>query len=416
MIQFNQYKLSNGLTVVHHFDDSTQLAVINVLYNVGSKHENENKTGFAHLFEHLMFGGSVNIEDYDTELQNVGGDNNAFTSNDITNYYLTVPANNVETGFWLESDRMLSLNFNQEVLDIQKNVVIEEFKERYLNQPYGDVWLKILPLAYKVHPYKWPTIGKNIEHIEQATLEDVKDFFKRFYCPNNAVLVVAGKITLESCKNLTEKWFAPIPEQKFTPVVYDVEPKQTKARTETVFADVPADMIIKAYHMPSRLNKNYYAADLLTDILGAGKSSRFYINLVKNKNVFSELDAYISGDIEAGLLMIEGKLAAGIDMETAEKAILEEINILTTKGLIENELEKVKNKSETNIAFNNMTALNKAMKLAYAWALGDLNLVNTEIDSYTNVVESDVINVAKNIFQETNCSTLYYLSNKIHAK
>lgn len=408
MINYNQFKLSNGLTVIHHFDDSTQLCVLNILYNVGSKHENPDKTGFAHLFEHLMFGGSVNIEDFDEELQNAGGESNAFTSNDITNYYLTLPAHNIETGFWLESDRMLSLDFSQESLDIQRNVVIEEFKERYLNQPYGDVWLRILPLAYKVHPYSWPTIGKEIKHIEEANLEDVKAFFKNFYCPNNAVLVVAGNMDLDTCKTLAEKWFGPIPAQDLKKPDYQQEPKQTEARFETIYANVPLDMIVKAYHMPARVDAAYYAADMLTDILGNGKSSRFYTELVKKQNLFSELDAYISGDVEAGLLLIEGKPSKGVSMEIAEKAINTEIEKFLANGLLPNELEKIKNKTETNIEFNNMTALNKAMKLAYAWVLGDVDLVNKEAQMYMNVQDADVMQVAKDIFNPNNCSTLYY--------
>lgn len=404
--------MANGLHIIHHFDDSTQLCVLNMLYNVGSKHENPDKTGFAHLFEHLMFGGSVNIEEFDTVLQDASGESNAFTSNDITNYYLTLPANNIETGFWLESDRMLSLDFSQESLDIQRNVVIEEFKERYLNQPYGDVWLKILPLAYKVHPYNWPTIGKEISHIENATLEDVKTFFKNFYCPNNAVLVLAGNLELETCKILVNKWFAPILSQNYVKPSYSQEPKQTEARTETLYADVPLDMIVKAYHMPARTDEKYFAADMLTDILGAGKSSRFYVDLVKNKNLFSELDAYISGDVEAGLLMIEGKLSKGVSMGTAENAILNTLEDFKNNGVGTNELTKIKNKSETNIRFNDMTVLNKAMKLAYAWVLGDIELVNTEADSYLKVTEADIINIANQILIPTNCSTLYYLSKK----
>ncbi len=412
MIKYNQFQLANGLHIIHHFDDSTQLCVLNMLYNVGSKHENPDKTGFAHLFEHLMFGGSVNIEEFDTVLQDASGESNAFTSNDITNYYLTLPANNIETGFWLESDRMLSLDFSQESLDIQRNVVIEEFKERYLNQPYGDVWLKILPLAYKVHPYNWPTIGKEISHIENAKLEDVKTFFKNFYCPNNAVLVLAGNLDLETCKILVNKWFAPIPSQNYVKPSYSQEPKQTEARTETLYADVPLDMIVKAYHMPARTDEKYFAADMLTDILGAGKSSRFYVDLVKNKNLFSELDAYISGDVEAGLLMIEGKLSKGVSMGTAENAILNTLEDFKNNGVGTNELTKIKNKSETNIRFNDMTVLNKAMKLAYAWVLGDIELVNTEADSYLKVTEADIINIANQILIPTNCSTLYYLSKK----
>ncbi|MCF8428511.1 MAG: insulinase family protein [Bacteroidia bacterium] len=416
MIKYNQFKLANGLHVIHHYDDSTQLCVLNMLYNVGSKHENPNKTGFAHLFEHLMFGGSVNIEEFDTVLQDASGESNAFTSNDITNYYLTLPANNIETGFWLESDRMLSLDFNQESLDIQRNVVIEEFKERYLNQPYGDVWLKILPLAYKVHPYNWPTIGKEISHIENATLDDVKTFFKNFYCPNNAVLVLAGNLELETCKTLVDKWFAPIPSQNFVQPNYSQEPKQTAARNETVYADVPLDMIVKVYHMPARTDEDYFAADMLTDILGAGKSSRFYVDLVKNKNLFSELDAYISGDVEAGLLMIEGKLSKGVSMENAENAILNILEDFKKDGVGESELTKIKNKSETNIRFNDMTVLNKAMKLAYAWVLGDVELVNTEADSYLKVTEKDIKEIANKILVPTNCSTLYYLSKQNDTK
>jgi predicted Zn-dependent peptidase len=408
LIQYNTFTLDNGLTVIHHQDESTQLCVINTLYNVGSKHEDPNKTGFAHLFEHLMFGGSVNIEEFDEELQNAGGESNAFTSNDITNYYLTLPSNNIETGFWLESDRMLSLDFSQESLDVQKSVVIEEFKERYLNQPYGDVWLKILPLAYKVHPYSWPTIGKEISHIENATLDDVKSFFKSFYCPNNAVLVVAGNISLEKCNMLCEKWFAPIPKQQINKPQYQKEPKQTEARKETVYAEVPQDMIVMAYHIPARTDKGYYVADLISDILGAGKSSRLYNALVKKNPMFSELDAYLSGDIDEGLLLVEGKLLPNISMEEAENAIISELDKLKIAEVEELELQKVKNKSETNILFNDVGSLNKAMKLAYAWVLGDIELVNKEAEIYLSVNHKDIKQLASEIFDLNNCSTLYY--------
>ena len=408
MIQYNTFTLDNGLTVIHHQDESTQLCVINTLYNVGSKHEDPNKTGFAHLFEHLMFGGSVNIEEFDEELQNAGGESNAFTSNDITNYYLTLPSNNIETGFWLESDRMLSLDFSQESLDVQKSVVIEEFKERYLNQPYGDVWLKILPLAYKVHPYSWPTIGKEISHIENATLDDVKAFFKSFYCPNNAVLVVAGNISLEKCKTLCEKWFAPIPKQQINKPPYQKEPKQSEARKETVYAEVPQDMIVMAFHIPARTEKGYYVADLISDILGAGKSARLYNALVKKNPMFSELDAYLSGDIDEGLLLVEGKLLPNISMEEAENAIISELDKLKIAEVEELELQKVKNKSETNILFNDVGSLNKAMKLAYAWVLGDIELVNQEAEIYLSVNQKDIKQLAKEIFDLNNCSTLYY--------
>jgi zinc protease len=400
--------MNNGLTVIHHQDDNTQLCVLNLLYKVGSKDENPNKTGFAHLFEHLMFGGSINIPEFDTPLQFAGGENNAFTSNDITNYYLTVPASNIETGFWLESDRMLSLDFSQKSLDVQKGVVIEEFKERYLNQPYGDLWLHILPLAYHKHPYNWPTIGKEISHIENANLEDVKDFFKNFYAPNNAVLVVAGNISLDKTKELCEKWFGEIPTQNIQKPVYEIEPKQEEPRRKIIESDVPMNLILKAYHMGGRLDKNYYAMDLLSDIIGSGKASTLYDVLVKEKSLFSEIDAYISGDAEPGLFMIEGKILPQVSIEDAENAIREVISDLIKTGISETELKKVQNKTETNIRFGDVNILNRAMKLAYAEYLGDIELVNKEIDLYLEIdVEYMKEEISKTL-QENNCSTIIY--------
>ena len=410
MISFSKFRLENGLTVIHHEDTSSQLCVLNTLFNVGSKDENPNKTGFAHLFEHLMFGGSMNIQEFDTELQKVGGESNAFTSNDITNYYVTLPANNIETGFWLESDRMMSLAFSQDSLDVQKNVVIEEFKERYLNQPYGDVWLKLLPLAYKVHPYSWPTIGKEISHIKNATLDDVRAFFKNFYCPNNAILVVSGNISLEKTKSLTKKWYDTIPSQNVARIPYTEEPKQTESRIESIHADVPLDSIIKAYHCCKRVHEDYYATDLLCDLLGAGRSSRLYNALVKGKRLFSELDCYLTGDIESGLFIIEGKLIKGVSVDEAEAGIIHELELLKTGTVSDNELQKVKNKAETNIRFNDLGVLNKAMKIAYCELLGNIDLVNTEVDQYSKINTLDINHVARGVLNENNCSTLYYLS------
>lgn len=411
MINYNQFQLPNGLQVIHHQDTNSNLCVLNILYRVGSKDENPEKTGFAHLFEHLMFGGSVNVAEFDAELQVAGGENNAFTSNDITNYYITLPANNIETAFWLESDRMLSLDFSQKVLDVQKAVVIEEFKERYINQPYGDVWLKLLPLAYKVHPYNWPTIGKDFSHIEQATLDDVKAFFYNFYAPNNAVLVVSGNIDLETTKQLTEKWFGPIPAREINRPNYEQEPEQTEKRVEHVYNDVPLDAIIMGYHICHRLHPDFYASDLLTDILGSGKSARLYNELLKKQKLFSEIDCYQSGDFEPGLIMVEGKLLKGVTHQQAEEAITKVLDELIENGVTENELEKVKNKSETNIRFNDMGVLNKAMKLAYATYYGDTNLANTEVDEYLKVTSEEVQRVAATYLKPTNCSVLYY-----HAK
>jgi zinc protease len=412
LINYTKFRLENGLTVIHHFDGNSKLCVLNILYKVGSKNENPEKTGFAHLFEHLMFGGSVNVAEFDTELQVAGGENNAFTSNDITNYYITLPANNIETAFWLESDRMLSLDFNQKTLDVQKGVVIEEFKERYINQPYGDVWLKLLPLAYKVHPYSWPTIGKSFEHIENATLDDVKEFFFRFYSPNNAILVISGNIALEEAKRLTEKWFGPIPSREIKDRAYSQEPEQNEPRIEHVYSNVPLDAIIMAYHIVDRLHPMYYATDLLTDILGSGKSARLFNELLKKQKLFSEIDCYQSGDFEAGLLIIEGKLIKGVTHEQAREAIETLLNELIENGISQNELDKVKNKTETNIRFNDMGVLNKAMKLAYAEYYGNTELANTEINEYLKVGIDDIRKAAISCLKSSNCNILYYHAKK----
>jgi len=411
LIDYTSFTLTNGLTVIHHLDKSTRLCVLNLLYKVGSKNENPNKTGFAHLFEHLMFGGSVNVPDYDTQVQLAGGDNNAFTSNDITNYYITLPEVNIETGFWLESDRMLGLNLNPNVLNVQKNVVIEEFKERYLNQPYGDVWLNLLPLAYQKHPYSWATIGKEISHIEQAAMGDVKEFFNNFYAPDNCILVVAGNIDLEKTQALCKKWFEPIAAKNTVKAIYEAEPTQAKARHKDIYSDVPADLLLKAYHMPARTDNDYYACDLLADILGAGKSARLYQALVKENTIFTELDAYISGDAEPGLFIIEGKLCEHIGFNEAESALAAQLDKFFTNGLAQNELEKVKNKSETNIRFGDASVLNRAMKLAYAAYLGDINLVNTEVEQYLNVTAADIVRVGKKVINPLNSNTLYYHKN-----
>ncbi len=408
---YTKFSLENGLTVIHHPDPNTKLCVINILYKVGSRDEKSDKTGFAHLFEHLMFGGSVNIPDYDGVLQMAGGDNNAFTSNDITNYYLTLPFNNIETGFWLESDRMLQLDFNQSTLDIQKNVVQEEFKERYLNQPYGDLWLKLLPLAYKKHPYSWPTIGKELSHIADATLEQVKEFFYSFYAPNNAILVVAGNISEEQTREWSQKWFGDIPSRNINRPVYEKEPKQTEPRHLLINGDVPLDMVVKAYHTPARMENGYYETDLFSDILGMGKSSRLYQKLVKEKPLFSEIDCYITGDVDPGLLVIEGKLTRGVALEDGDKAIVAVIEE-ALREVTETELQKVKNKTETNILFNEVGVLNRAMKLAYCEMLGNIDLAENEASFYQNVTLDGMLAIANNILVPTNASTIYYQAKK----
>ncbi|HEY6160058.1 MAG TPA: pitrilysin family protein [Bacteroidia bacterium] len=410
MIYFEKFKLPNGLTVIHHLDKSTPLVCVNILYNVGARDEDENRTGFAHLFEHLMFGGSINIPNYDEPLQKVGGENNAFTTNDITNYYLTLPAVNIETAFWLESDRMLSLAFSEKSLDVQRNVVIEEFKQRYLNQPYGDVWLLLRPLAYKVHPYKWDTIGKEISHISEAKMDDVKGFFKKFYCPNNAILVVAGNASLEQVKELSEKWFGPIPKGPDNNRNLPKEPEQTEARKLEVIRDVPYDNIYKAYHMCARGDEAFHACDLLSDILSRGNSARLYNALVKNKPVFSELNAYVSGDNHEGLFIISGKLLKGVKLEDAEKEVLLELDKIRSELVSETELKKVKNKTESTLEFSEMSILNKALNLAVSELMGDAAMVNDEGKKYQRVTAEQIREQANRIFRESNCSTLYYHS------
>lgn len=408
MIQFDSFTLDNGLRVIVHEDASVQIAVMNILYDVGSRDENAARTGFAHLFEHLMFGGSANIPSYDTPLQMAGGENNAFTNTDITNYYLTVPASNLETGFWLESDRMLSLSFNPSVLEVQRKVVIEEFKQRYFSQPYGDVWLKLRPLAYQVHPYQWATIGKEISHIEQATLEDVKDFFFTHYLPNNAILVVAGNVTLEEIKRLSEKWFGPIPSKVIERRNLPKEPKQVQKRTFSVQAKVPANALYKAWHMVGRTHADYYAADLSSDVLSRGQSSRFYQKLIKEKEIFTSISSYVTGTIDPGLFVVSGRLKPGISMEQAEREVDMLLQEFTTHGPTVDELEKVKNQSESTMAFGNAEVINRAMNLAYSAWLGDANLVNTELEKIRSVTHEDILRVASAMLTEENASVLYY--------
>ncbi len=411
MIKFEKFILENGLRVLVHEDKSTPMAVLNVLYDVGAKDENPEKTGFAHLFEHLMFGGSKNIPTYDEPLQLAGGENNAFTTNDLTNYYCQLPAENIETAFWLESDRMLSLAFSKKSLEVQRKVVCEEFKEHYINKPYGDVWHKLRNLAYTVHPYKWMTIGASLKHVEDATLEDVKDFFYKHYTPCNAILVVAGNIDIENIKTLSRKWFGPIPSGKKYNRSLQAEPSQTTPRHLEVKSGVPLDALYKCWHIYPRMDKRYYACDLISDILSGGGSSRLFQSLVKEKQLFSNLDCYHFGSTDAGLMTIEGKLVKGVDIKEAEKAVMEEIMKLQTEGISQTELEKVKNKAESAMAFEDMSLMNRASSIAMYELLGDANLINTELSNYQAVTAEEIKEQSRIIFDDNNCSTMYYLSD-----
>jgi len=412
MIEVNRYTLQNGLRLIHSEDLSTQMVAINVLYNVGAKDEDKDHTGFAHLFEHLMFGGSVNIPDYDAPVQLAGGENNAWTNNDITNYYLTLPKQNVETGFWLESDRMLSLDFNPKSLDVQRQVVSEEFKQRYLNQPYGDVSHLVRPLAFKEHPYQWPTIGKEISHIANATLEDVEDFFFHFYAPNNAILCITGNISFEETIRLAEKWFGPIPVRDIRVRNLPCEPKQTEERRQEVERDVPLDSLFMAFHMTERIHPDYYAFDILSDVLSNGNSSRLTQHLVKDRQVFTSIDAYISGSVEPGLFQISGKPASGVSLEQAEAAVWEELEELKSSLVEEHELEKVKNKFESEQIFSNINYLNVATNLAFFELISKAEDLNIEVDNYRKVTAGHLREIACKAFVRENCSTLYYRAKK----
>jgi predicted Zn-dependent peptidase len=411
MIQFEKFTLSNGLRVIVHQDLSTPMAVVNLMYDVGARDEDPERTGFAHLFEHLMFGGSVNIPSYDEPLQMAGGDNNAYTTNDLTNYYIQLPADNIETAFWLESDRMLSLAFSKKSLDVQRKVVCEEFKEHYLTKPYGDVWHKMRELAYTTHPYRWMTIGKELSHIENAALADVEHFFFKHYRPVNAVLVVAGNVTVEKVKTLAEKWFGDIPSGEKYKRNLPQEPEQTAARKQVIHSNVPLDAFYKCWHMAGRLDRRYYIADLLGDFLSGGGSSRLYQSLVKEKKLFSSIECFHFGSTDAGLMAIEGKLVKGVKIEEAEKAVDAELDKMKNELVSANELQKVKNKTESMIAFEDMSVMSRANSLAYYELLGDASWMNFELEKYASVSAEDILQESRNIFRESNSNTIHYLSN-----
>lgn len=408
MIHFNKFTLANGLRVIVHEDNTTPMAVVNVLYDVGARDEDPAQTGFAHLFEHLMFGGSVNVPEYDEPLQMAGGENNAYTTNDLTNYYVELPAENLETAFWLESDRMLSLAFSEKSLDVQRKVVCEEFKEHYINKPYGDVWHKMRELAYSSHPYRWMTIGKELSHIEDAKLDDVKAFFFRHYRPVNAILSVAGKVTTAQVKALAEKWFGDIPSGEKYVRNLPVEPAQTAPHLLEISNKVPLDALYKTYHIYPRKDQRYYTADLISDILSGGGSSRLHQALVKEKQLFSYIDCAHFGSLDAGLLSIEGKLIKGVKMKDAEKGIQEELEKLQQQIIPERELQKVKNRVESMLAFEDMGLLSRANNLAYYELMGDAGFMNKEFEHYERVTTADIHQEAQIIFSEKNSNTIHY--------
>lgn len=400
--------MPNGLRLLVHEDASTPMVAVNVLYNVGSRDESPQCTGLAHLFEHLMFSGSAHIPNFDDPIQLAGGENNAFTNTDITNFYDTLPAENLEIALWLESDRMLSLNFDEKLLDVQRKVVVEEFKETCLNQPYGDVWHHLSELAYRVHPYNWPTIGKTPQHIEETTLPEVRDFFFHHYRPNNAIIAIAGNVNKEEVLRLTAKWFGDIPAGNIPVRRLPPEPAQQALQHRLLEANVPVDAIYLAFHTCSRTDEDYYAVDLLTDALCNGPSSRLYRRLLKEQKLFTAIDCYMTGSIDPGLVIVEGKPSDGISLEAAEAAIWGELEAIKTELLPERELQKLKNKAETALVFSEASALNKAINLAYYELMGDASIINREEALYEAVTAEDIRRVANAIFTPQNCSRLLY--------
>jgi predicted Zn-dependent peptidase len=406
MIEFERFELPNGLKVLFHKDKTTPMAVVNTLYDVGARDESEEKTGFAHLFEHLMFGGSANIPDFDAPLQRAGGESNAFTSNDITNYYDHVPSQNLDTALWLESDRMLSLAFTEKSLEVQRQVVIEEFKQRYLNQPYGDVWLNLRPLAYKKHPYKWATIGKDISHIEDATMDDVRSFFQRYYHPNNAILCVAGNFELNFIQDKISHWYGDIPTKLKPARIVPSEPEQTEFRELTLERNVPADAFYYAFKMSHRKSFEYYITDLISDALGREKSSRLYNKLKKELNLVSEINAYITGSLDEGLLMISGKMNDGVGLEKLDKELWSELAAFVSEPLSETELNKLNIKIRTAREFQDQGLLNRAMNLCQYELLGDAAAINEDLNVYQSITSEHICEVGRQVLKKENCSLL----------
>lgn len=410
----HRHTLANGLRIVHHEDTTTQMVAVNLLYNVGARNEDAEHTGYAHLLEHLMFEGSVNIPNYDIHVQLAGGENNAWTNNDLTNYYITIPKSNVETAFWLESDRMLGLALTEQSVKVQKEVVIEEFKQQHLNRPYGDVQHLIRALAYKVHPYRWPTIGITPQHIEQATRDSIMQFYHRYYTPGNAILSVVGNISFEEVVQMAEKWFGSI-ENKAMPSSTSryihtplMEPEQKRMRRKTVYRHVPSDMLVMAFHMSDRYQQEYHVCDLITDILSAGQSSRLIQRLINTRKLFTSLDAYIQGSLDAGLLYIMGRLSDGVTFEEAEQAVWHELDTLKRVAVPDEELNKVRNRSESERTFNNISYLNRAINLAQLELIGQDPTLEDELTRYCSVTAEDIKHTSRKIFTKKNCSVLYY--------
>lgn len=411
MIDFNKTTLDNGLVVVVHQDATTPIVAVNLAYDVGARDEDPELTGLAHYFEHLMFSGSKNAPDYDKVVQNIGGQNNAFTSNDYTNYYLTLPKNNLEVALWLEADRMQFLNVDEKSLEVQRKVVIEEFKQNYLNQPYGNNMAELRRLTYENHPYQWATIGKSIQQIEKVTLSDARSFYNQFYAPNNCILTICGDVDEDTVLKMVNKYFGQIPASEIKRPTYNKEAKQKAARVLTLQEDVPLDAFLWSFKIDSRNDKRFPIADLVSDILGRDESSLLFQSLAIENKLVNQISAYVSGDRDPGMFIISGKMNKDAKIEEAEKLIWAEISALIASELNSKTLKKVQNKYETAHVFGEMSVLNKAMNLAYNELCTSADDINTSLDAYLNVTSKDIQQWCAKSLVETGVCKLHILKS-----
>lgn len=408
VIPYQKRILPNGLTVIVNRDRTSKLAAVNLLYRVGARNESPERTGFAHLFEHLMFRGTAQVPLFDLPVQLASGENNAFTNNDYTDFYITLPFENLETALWLESDRMTGLDITPEKLETEKRVVIEEYRQRYLNQPYGDRTLLLRELAYRVHPYRWTAIGLTPDHIAAATLDDVQAFYEAHYRPSNAILSISADLEEERMLDLAERWFGELPDRPAAPCVIPQEPPQTEARRLEVERDVPATALTIACRMGGRMSPDFYTADLVSDLLSGGDSSRLYRRLVREERLLSHVNAYITGDVDPGLFIFTGQLLPGTTVEQAEQAFFAAMEELRTCDVPLRECEKVKNKFEANSLFGELNVMNKALNLGFYEMLGDLELINGEVARYRAVDAAAIRDFSCRTFRPEQSSTLVY--------
>lgn len=408
MLSIRKTILDNGLRVIVHEDHTTPLAACNIVYNVGSRDEHPDHTGFAHLMEHFMFTGSKNVPDFDKVLQKVGAINNAYTSQDLTHYYEVLPANNLETTLWLESDRMLELAFRQQSLDIQKQVVIEEFKENFLNRPYGDLMMLFNQMAYERHPYQWLPIGKKPEHIAEVDMDMIKDFYYRFYRPNNAVLVVAGNVHFDEVAALAEKWFGDIPPGDVPEKNYPKELPQKNLRIKTVERNVPSDVLMKGWLMCNRMHPDYYACDLLSDMFGTGQSSYLYQKLVNEQKLFTDISASVMGTTDEGLFLISGRPVEGVSIEDADAALCSYLYGFKPDNNFSHDLEKVQNRAESVLLNNEIKIDDRATNLAVGETISNVEYFLDERQHYFDVTEEQMLRLISEMLTEKRSNTLYY--------